>query len=143
MALGGPDGGFATRVPVPSAKRRARARYQARIGTATSQQLRLVRRMVATTLTRSGDVLVLRGRVTQPFSRRTPIEVERYLSCSRRVPVPVARVVPNARGEFVVRIPVPEADALGAMYRLRTRVPRRAGGPLAERTFTLPRAIDL
>ena len=136
------DGDFAARVRAPSRRRRARARYQARVGTTLSQRLFLVRRMVATTLTRSGDTLILRGRINKPFSRRTPIEIERFLSCQQRERIQIARVVPNRTGAFTVRIPVPQG-ALGAMYRARTRVPRRAGAPVSESTFTLPRAIDL
>jgi hypothetical protein len=138
-----PDGSFAARVPAPSRARRATARYQARIGATRSQRLRLVRRMVATSLTREGDVLVLRGQITRPFARTpAPIRIQRFLSCQRRETVAVARVVPNRRGLFTVRIPVP-ADAPAAIYRALTKVAPRPGARATASTFTLPRAIDL
>ncbi len=68
----GASGAFAARVKAPAKRKRAKARYQARVATAASQKLRLVRRMVATTLTRSGDNLVLRGVVNAPRARKQP-----------------------------------------------------------------------
>ena len=95
-AVIGPDGAFAARVAAPSRRRRARARYQARVGTTASQRLRLARRMVATTLTRSGVNLVLRGIVNPPRARRQPaIAVDRFLSCRRREGVKVPKVRPG------------------------------------------------
>ncbi|MBW3534230.1 MAG: hypothetical protein KY453_03265, partial [Gemmatimonadetes bacterium] len=54
----------------------------------------------------------------------------------------VARVVPDRRGNFTVRIPVPEG-AGAAIYRAATKVATRSGGRATARTFTLPRALDL
>jgi Tol biopolymer transport system component len=137
------DGAFAARVAAPSRRRRARARYQARIGSTASQRLRLARRMVATTLTRSGSNLVLRGVVNPPRARRQPaIAVERFLSCRRREAVRVRRVRPDRRGRFAVRIKVP-AGAQAVLYRARTKVPARAGRPATKGTFTLPRAANV
>ena len=63
----GSSGAFAARVKAPTRRKRARARYQARVGTTASQKLRLVRRMVSTSLTRAqGNFLVLRGVVNAP-----------------------------------------------------------------------------
>lgn len=139
----GADGGFAARVRRPSRKRLSRARYQVRVGSAASQKLKLQRRMVATTLTRSGDVLTLRGRVTKPFARRAAlIGVDRFMSCSRREKVAVAKTRPNRRGVFAVKIPVP-AGAVSAIYRASTKVAIRKGRKPTFPTFTLPRAIDL
>jgi hypothetical protein len=142
VAIGG-DGNFAVKVPAPAKKRRKAARYQARVGTTASQQLKLERRMVATTLTRSGSNLVLRGTITKPFAR-TPaaIQVERYLSCRQREKVTIAKVLPDRRGRFAVTIPVP-AGAGAAIYRALTLVPPRPSASATARTFTLPRAIDL
>jgi hypothetical protein len=138
-----PDGSFAARVKAPSKRRRARARYQARTGSTASQRLRLERRMVATTLTRSGANLVLRGVVNPPRARKQPsIGVERFLSCRRREKVKVAKVRPNRAGRFAVRIKVP-AGVEAVLYRARTKVPARAGRPATKGTFTLPRAVDV
>jgi hypothetical protein len=144
QAVVGPTGAFQARVRAPSRRRRARARYQARVGDAVSQALRLRRRMVATTLTRSGGDLVLRGRVNRPFSRRVPVEVERFTSCGGRQRVTLRRRVrPSRTGTFAARFAAPPGTTRAALYRARTRVPRRRGGRPIERTFTLPRAIDL
>ena len=108
-----------------------------------SQKLRLERRMVATTLTRSGANLVLRGIVNPPRARRQPaIAVDRFLSCRRREQVKVPKVKPDRRGRFAVRIKVP-AGSSAVLYRARTKVPPRAGRPPTKGTFTLPRAADV
>jgi hypothetical protein len=139
----GADGGFAAKVPAPASKSRKNARYQARVGATASQKLKLERRMVATTLTRSGSNLVLRGKVTKPFaSAPAAIEVERFLSCQRQEKVAVAKVVPDRSGNFSVVIPVP-AGASAAIYRALTKVPPRPRASATAPTFTLPRAIDL
>ena len=127
----------------PTKRKRAKARYQARVATAASQKLRLVRRMVATTLTRSGDNLVLRGVVNAPRARKQPaIAVDRFLSCRRRETVKVPKVKPDGRGRFAVRIKVP-AGSQAVLYRARTKVPPRAGRKPTKGTFTLPRAADV
>ena len=139
----GSSGAFAARVTAPTRRKRARARYQARVRTTLSQRLRLVRRMVATTLTRSGSDLVLRGVVNAPRARRQPvIAVDRFLSCRRREQVKVPRVKPDRRGRFAVRIKVP-AGSSAVLYRARTKVPPRAGRPPTKGTFTLPRAATV
>jgi hypothetical protein len=139
----GADGSFAATVPAPAANRRTHARYQARIGATASQKLRLARRMVATTLTRSGSTLVLRGRITGPFAGRpAAISVQRFLSCRRQEKVAVVKVVPDRTGNFAVRIPAP-SGAKAAIYRALTKVASHARGSATVPTFTLPRAIDL
>jgi hypothetical protein len=139
----GADGSFAATVPAPAANRRMHARYQARIGATASQRLRLARRMVATTLTRNGSSLVLRGRITGPFAGRpAAIAVERFLSCRRRAKVTAVTVVSDRSGTFAVKIPVP-AGAKAAIYRALTKVASHPRGNATVHTFTLPRAIDL
>jgi Tol biopolymer transport system component len=139
----GSSGAFAARVKAPSKGKRARARYQARIGSTASQKLRLVRRMVATTLTRSGRNLVLRGVVNPPRARKQPaIAVDRFLSCRRREAVKVPKAKPDRSGRFAVRIKVP-AGSSAVLYRARTKVPPRAGRKPTKGTFTLPRAADV
>lgn len=138
-----PDGSFAAKVRAPQANRRKNARYQARVGATVSQKLKLERRMIATTLTRSGSNLVLRGKITKPFARKpAAIAIERYLSCRRHENVRVATVVPDRNGNFAVAIPLP-ANAAAVIYRALTRVPPRPSAAATARTFTLPRAIDL
>ena len=142
-AVIGAGGAFAARVKAPSKRKRARARYQARVGSTASQKLRLTRRMVATTLARSGANLVLRGVINPPRARKQPlIAVDRFLSCRRREKVKVPKVRPNRSGRFAVRIKVP-AGANAVLYRARTKVPARAGRKPTKGTFTLPRAADV
>ena len=142
-AVIGAAGGFSARVKAPSKRKRAKARYQARVGSTASQKLRLARRMVATTLTRSGSNLVLRGVVNPPRARKQPaIAVERYRSCQRREKVKVQKARPDRRGRFAVRIKVP-AGAQAVLYRARTKVPPRPGRPATASTFTLPRATTV
>jgi hypothetical protein len=139
----GADGSFAATVPAPAANRRMHARYQARVGATASQRLRLARRMVATTLTRNGSSLVLRGRVTGPLAGRpAAVTVQRFLSCRRRANVAVVRAVPDRSGNFSVKIPAP-AGAKAAIYRALTNVASHPRGSATVHTFTLPRAIDL
>jgi hypothetical protein len=99
--------------------------------------------MVATTLTRNGSSLVLRGRITGPLAGRpAAIAVQRFLSCRRRENVAVVRVVPDRSGSFAVRIPAP-TGAKAAIYRALTKVASHPRGTATVHTFTLPRAIDL
>jgi hypothetical protein len=139
----GADGSFATRVAAPAATRRKNARYQARVGTTSSQKLKLERRMAATSLTREGSFLVLRGKITKPFATKpAQIQVERFLSCQRQEIVKTAQALPSRGGTFAVRIPLP-SGANAAIYRALTKVARHPRGPATAHTFTLPRAIDL
>jgi hypothetical protein len=138
-----PDGSFETTIPAPrGAQARKAARYQARTRGAHSQRLRLVRRMVATTLSRTEDSAELSGVLLRPFT--TPpafVVIERYLSCRRRQRVDVVPVRPNRRGRFTVAIPLPEGPP-AVLYRARTRAPTITTGRIAS-VFTLPRALDL
>ena len=137
------DGSFGAVVAAPPKARARSARYQARVGSTASQALRLERRMVATTLRRVGNTLLLRGRISPPFARKpAAIGIQRFLSCRQRQKVVVSRVVPDARGGFAVRIPLP-TGAQGAIYRAITKVATRRGGRPTASTFTLPRAVDL
>jgi hypothetical protein len=138
-----PDGSFETTIGAPrSARARKAARYQARTRGARSQRLRLVRRMVATTLSRTSDELELSGVLLRPFtSPPAVIEIERYLSCRRREKVGVVAVRPNRRGRFTVPIPLPDGPP-AVLYRARTRAPTTTTGRVAN-VFTLPRALDL
>jgi len=145
-AVVGTTGAFAAKVRAPARARRANARYQARIGTARSENLRLERRMVAATLTRKGSTFTFTGRISKPFAGRlATIAVQRYVSCGRKSPITVLAQVRPSRtsGRFSVTFRVPPASARALMYRASTKVATRAGGPASLRTYTLPRAIDL
>ena len=99
--------------------------------------------MVATTLTRSGKNLVLRGVVNAPRARKQPaIAVDRFLSCRRREAVKVPKVKPDRRGRFAVRIKVPAGSQRGALPGAdEGAAARRAQAD--EGDFTLPRAADV
>ena len=143
-AVVGSTGAFQATVRAPSRARRTRARYQARAGAALSQNLKLDRRMVAARLTRNGNTFTLTGQVSRPFARRpATIGIQRYSSCQTKTSVAVKTVRPTASGHFSVRFPVPDASAHALMYRAQTKVATRAGGTATQRTFTLPRAIDI
>ena len=143
-AVVGPTGAFQATVRAPSDSRRPTARYQARVGTARSQQLRLQRRMVAARLTRTGTRLTFTGRVSRPFARRpATVQLQRYLGCGR-VETRSTPVRPNRRtGRFTVRFALPATSAKALMYRARTKVAPRRGRPATSRTYTLPRAVDV
>lgn len=138
------NGAFAAKVRAPSKARRAKARYRARVGATSSQNLRLERRMVAAKLTRSGNRMILTGRITKPFARRADtIRIQRYRSCSRKDAIRVGTVRPTRSGSFRVSFPVPAASAKALMFRATTKVATSTGGRARLATFTLPRAIDL
>ena len=143
-AVVGSTGAFQATVRAPSRSRRPTARYQARVDTSASQQLRLERRMVASRLTRTGGTFTFTGRITRPFARRpATIQIQRYLTCGR-VQTSTTTVRPNRRtGRFTVRFPVPAQSVKALMYRLRTKVAPRKGRPATTRTYTLPRAVDV
>lgn len=144
-AVIGPGGAFAATVRAPSRARRATARYQARVGTTLSQNLKLERRMVAAKLTRKGATLKLTGRITKPFARRAAtIAVQRYRSCQRKDGVPLTKTVrPTRTGSFTATFAVPADSVQAVMYRASTKVAARTGGAATQRTYTLPRALDV
>ena len=137
-------GAFAATVKAPTRARRARARYRAVVGSARSQNLKLVRRMVAARLTRTGDRLTLTGRLTKPFAARpAKIGVERYVACGRKQTLRVKAVRPSRTGRFTVTFPMPNASVRALMYRARTKVATRTRGAPTSTTYTLPRAVNV
>ena len=140
------DGSFRATAPMPPRRLRDtdRARYQARIGRERSLRLKLMRRMLVTSLRTAGRRVSIAGRVVKPLARpaRT-IEVRRRISCSRwRV---VKRIRPSARtGRFSTTVAGPPSQ-LAATYRFATRVRSSARGKSRKtfETFTLPRFVDL
>ncbi len=97
--------------------------------------------MVVRSVRVSGGRVQITGLVTRPLANpaRT-ITIARRVSCTKSVVV--ARVRPNARGEFSVTVAAPPKQAAAA-YRLSTRVSKTRRNPKAFPTFTLPRYVDL
>ena len=137
------DGTFEATAPLPPASIRntSRARYEARIGRQRSMRLKLMRRMVVTSMRSRGGTVTIAGRVVQPLT--TPVEtiaVKRRVTCRDwRV---VKRFRPHSDGSFRVRLRAP-ADGEAAVYRMTTRVKHYAWFPKTYPTFTLPRYVDL
>jgi hypothetical protein len=130
------DGTFSTTAAGPRGRAARTARYQARLGTLRSLNLKLARRMLTTSAKlRSGEVVVA-GRVTGRRPRTRPF-VELYgrrKGCTTWIRLSRARL--RADGTFKVSAP-PFTDVDIAVYRARVRL--SAG----RETVTLPRVIQL
>lgn len=117
-----------------------RARYVASIGKERSLALKLDRRMIVTAVRQSGGrKLTLIGRISLPLANpiRT-ISVKRRISCgSSRI---VARVKPDSRGRFSVRLQAPRADRVYT-FRFESRVPFSPSYPKLYETYTLPQYV--
>jgi hypothetical protein len=138
-----PDGTFGARgaLPPKALRRSNRARYQARIGTERSLELKLFRRMVVEEMSSSEGDVTIRGRVLGPLGKPThAITIKRRVSCTREVTV--KSVKPSGSGRFAITIPAPPTGQ-AAVYRLQTSVPKDARSPKPFATFTLPRAVEL
>jgi hypothetical protein len=136
------DGRFGTTAPLPPRKRRGSARYQARIGTDTSLNLKLVRRMSVTRLVASSGRVTITGSVVKPLAPRAKdrtITLQRIVACTRAEKVSTLR--PRSSGKFSVTVSAPPGQR-AAVYRFATKVPRKAGSRKLTNTFTLPRAVD-
>lgn len=132
----GPDGRFGTRVRVPAGRGGRVLRYQAKLGTLRSRNVRLKRRMILRSARLSGGRIVLTGRVTGAPRRGTRPLVRllaRPRGCgTRRIQVGTARLRPD--GTFRVSgLPLPGVDV--AVYQARTKLRARTV------TFTLPQTI--
>lgn len=132
----GADGAFATRVPVPAQRGGRVLRYQAKLGTLQSRNVRLKRRMVLRSARLSRGRIVLTGRVSgAPRRGARPLVrlLARPRGCgTRRVQVGTARL--RRDGSFRVSgKPLPGVDV--AVYQARTKVRGRGV------TFTLPQTI--
>jgi hypothetical protein len=137
------DGTFQARgaLPPKALRRSNRARYQARIGSERSLDLKLFRRMVIDEMSSSEGEVTIRGRVLGPLGKPThAITIKRRVSCTREVTV--KSVKPNGSGRFAVTVPAPPTGQ-AAVYRLQTSVPKDARSPKLFATFTLPRAVEL
>ena len=139
----GASGVFAATVPMPKTRAKDRIRYVAELGDGRSKTLKLFRRMIVDGVKAGADDVTITGRVVGPLAKKKKdraIEVYEQAVCADGKLV--ATVAPRADGRFKVVIPR-RADQVGAVYRLRSRVPdsKKRGARLFD-TFSLPRAVD-
>ena len=139
----GADGSFSATAPMPPRRLRFsnRARYQARVGGERSLNLKLMRRMLVTSVRTSAGKVTIVGKVIGPLALRAKdreIVLERRVTCTRLATV--SRFRPRSNGAFKVTVPVP-AGTSAAVYRLRTKVRTSTHRSRLSSTFTLPRAI--
>jgi hypothetical protein len=137
------DGTFEATAPLPPASIRntSRARYEARIDRQRSMRLKLMRRMVVTSMRSRGGTVTIAGRVIRPLA--TPVEtivVKRRVTC--RDWKVVKRFRPHSDGSFRARLRAPR-DGEAAVYRMTTRVKHFSWFAKTYPTFTLPRYVDL
>ena len=138
------DGRFSATAPLPPRRLRssAKARYLARIGSESSLNLKLFRRMLVTRVSFIAGKVTIAGRVVPPLAPKATdrmIVLQRIVACKKVETV--ARFKPKASGSFSVTVPS-VAGQRAAVYRLSTRVRRTARGKRLAATFTLPRAVD-
>jgi hypothetical protein len=136
------DGSFSTSAPLPPAKLRqsTKARYQARIGSERSLNLKLVRRMLVTGLSAGGGKVTIKGRVIGPLAPKAKdrlITLQRVVACRRAAKV--ATFQPKSNGTFQITVNAPKGQR-AAVYRLSTLVQVTGKSRLA-RTYTLPRTV--
>lgn len=133
------DGTFRATVRGPSARGRKTARYRAILGSRTSKNLKLERRMTVTGLSRRGSTVTFSGRVRPPLARPVAaVVVERQTGCRSYERVRTVR--PSSSGRFRVTLRVP-AGVAAAAYRARTRVRSSARSKKSSATYTLPQPI--
>jgi hypothetical protein len=135
---------FSTRVPLPRASVRNTntARYYAVVGGKKTRALKFARRMKVLGLsTRKGKV-TMRGQVVAPrFSSQPTVLIKQRVTCKRYKKV--ARVKPDARGNFTVTFNAPSKKLGAAIYRAETSVPANTVSTKSFRTYTLPRPVGL
>jgi hypothetical protein len=136
----GSDGFFGTTAPLPSRPVRFTnlARYQARIGRARSQELKLHRRMVVDSISSLGGKVVMRGHLIRPLAHPiATIFVRRRVSCSSSVVV--KRIKPHRNGTFTATFGAAHNSA--SVYQADTRVRGVASNLKTFPTSTLPRVV--
>ncbi len=136
-----PDGSFQTTAPLPPRNIRStsRARYQAVIGAERSDQLKLVRRMLVTSLSSAAGKVTIQGRITQPLGR--PLQkviVSERIGCTKTKDVKT--FTPSRSGAYRVTIAAP-AGVRAVVYVLRTKVRGTARNRKLFLTKTLPRPV--
>jgi hypothetical protein len=135
----GADGQFQARVKKPPKSLFKDARYQAKVGSAKSVELKLPQSLASSSLKQAaGGTLELRGRVDRALlGKRSPVVIKRIL-CGKYTTVGQAR--PNKKGAYVVRFPSPPSQG-SALYRAETRVLARPGSKRYVKQFA--RAIGI
>lgn len=135
----GADGQFQARVKKPPKRLFNDARYQAKVGSAKSVELKLPQSLASSSLKQAaGGTLELRGRVDRALlGKRNPVVIKRIL-CGKYTTVGQAR--PNKKGAYVVRFPSPPSQG-SALYRAETKVLARPGSKRYVKQFA--RAIGI
>jgi hypothetical protein len=135
----GTDGQFQARVKKPAKRLFNDARYQARVGSAKSVELKLPQSLASSSLKQAaGGTLELRGRVDRALlGKRNPVVIKRIL-CGKYTTVGQAK--PNKKGAYVVRFPSPPSQG-SALYRAETKVLARPGSKRYVKQFA--RAIGI
>jgi hypothetical protein len=130
------DGTYRVRVGIPARRGGRVLRYQAKLGALNSRNVRLQRRVTLTSARLQGGRIVLRGRVRGAPRRGTRPLVRllaRPRGCNTQTTA-VGKARLRRDGSFRVSA-APLADVDVAVYRVRTRLPRRIT------TFSLPQTI--
>jgi hypothetical protein len=135
----GADGQFQARVKKPPKRLFNDARYQAKVGSAKSVELKLPQSLASSSLKQAaGGTLELRGRVNRALlGKRNPVVIKRIL-CGKYTTVGQAK--PNKKGAYVVRFPSPPSQG-SALYRAETKVLARPGSKRYVKQFA--RAIGI
>jgi hypothetical protein len=132
-------GQFTATVKGPPRRLFAKARFQARVGSARSVSLKLPQSLASSSVKTSGGQIVVRGKVQRNLlgKKRNAVVVKRIV-CGRYAKVGSAR--PDKRGNYVVRFNAP-ALATAALYRAESKVLAR---PKSKRYVTqFARAIGI
>ncbi len=131
----GKDGLFSATAALPKKKGKLdrKARYQAKIGKASSIALKLTRELTFTSVKKAaGNKVTLAGRATGRFAKRgSKVTIRRRLSCTREAIAGKAKVGKGGKFRAVVALP---AGVDPTLFRATIKVKRSS-------TFTLPRAI--
>ncbi len=111
------DGRFATSVPAPPASQVDTARYRAEMpGGDPSPAIRLSRRLNITSMTRDGDTIIVKGKVTRPLASPVkPIDLIGAKNCSDRIKS--GSDLPDENGNVTYRVKAP-TDASSVYFRL-------------------------
>jgi hypothetical protein len=130
----GKDGLFSATAALPKKKGKLdrKARYQAKIGKATSVALKLTRALRFTSVKAAKGKVTLVGKATGRFAKKgSQVVVRRRVTCAREAVAGKAKV--GKAGKFRVVITLP-AGVDPSLFRATIKVRRSS-------TFTLPRAV--
>ena len=138
-----PDGTFKATAPLPPAAIRSSnaARYQARIGTNKSLDLKLQRRMTVSNLDSANGMVTVKGKLTEPLPvGGASVLLSRRVSCNDLQPL--KRVKADRNGNYEITVPAPVGES-AVVYRLQSKVRNNPRNPKTFRTYTLPQGIDI